>query len=96
MKKKIKKYEIDTFEKFLNVINEDNFDRFIYDFAEFVGCYLQLCKTAKGDSKDVKLNSELVKFKSFCWIDDGKMGIKYINMINNKTGEVNRLRKSKK
>lgn len=90
---KFKKYEIDTFEKFLNVVNEENFDRILTDFAEFVGAYLQLCKNSNRKSK---LNSDRLKFKSFTWIDDGKLGIKYIDVTNAKTGEVSRLKKSKK
>lgn len=90
MKTKPKKYRIDTFEKMLNVVNADNFVEFMYDFSEHVGIYLQICNSQRKnhpESKD-KLNSELVGFKYFDWIDDGKVGIKHLLIHDPKTGEI--------
>lgn len=85
-----KEYNIDTIQKFLNVVNEDNFYRVFIDFAEYVGIYLQIVKSERSKSelnKD-KLNSELVGFKSFRWIDDGKCGIRTLEIHNPDTGEI--------
>jgi len=90
MSKKPKKYNIDSFEKFFNVVSEDNFDRFFVDFASHVGIYLQICKQVRRDNpkKKYKLNSDIISFTSFNWIDDGKTGVTGITVQNHSTGEV--------
>jgi len=87
---KEKKYEIDTFEKLLNVVNKENFDRFTIDLLQWIHYYIQVIDGTKNKYPEVckdKTNWEIAKGK-FIWIDDGKNEMKSVKVTNTKTGEV--------
>jgi hypothetical protein len=98
MSKQPKKYSTDSFEQFFNVVSEENYVRFMSDFSEHVGIYLQICKRIRrSDPKKENLrNSELAKMRSFNWTDDGKIGANELILIDSDTGELKSIKKISK
>lgn len=89
-KKKPKTYHIDDFKKFLNVVNEENFDRLITDFCLWVGVHIETMKKLRAELPEEtkgRENSEICDV-AFVWTDDGKHIITGISMTNPITGEV--------
>lgn len=86
---KYKQYHIDTLEKLLNVINEENFDRFCIDLVQWLGVYTEHISKIRKENPEVKdwKNSEILG-SSFIWIDDKKNDLKFIRIENPKTGEI--------
>lgn len=84
-----KKYSIEGFEQFFNVLSDDNFERLMVDFMQASGVYLSYIKKIREqfpeETKD-KLNWEISTYY-FDWIDDGKNDMKSITVTNPKTGE---------
>ena len=95
MKKK-KEYNIDSFEKLSNVVNEENLEAFLIDFAKFISSYLlyirEFRKKFPEETKG-KHNSQILKIRGFTWIDDGKHEIRLVKIENIFTGEVLELSK---
>ena len=86
--KKTKKYEIDTFEKLCNIVNDENVNNLAVDLASWLLYYnntMSLVRKKHPELKD-KLNTEIGK-ASFIWIDDGKHDIVSTIVKNPATGE---------
>lgn len=86
----IKKYNIDSFEKLINVVTTENVGRLALDLALF----LQYAATMyeefrKQDPKgcEGKTNWEIGNV-SFEWADDNKNELKYVKVEDKSTGEV--------
>lgn len=92
-----KTYDIDSFEKLMNVISDENFERLTLDMIEWMAVYLSYIKEIKAKypkKTKGKLNWELCQ-AGFQWIDDGKHDLKYVELHNKQTGEITRLKESK-
>lgn len=92
MTKEPKKYEIDSWEKLLNVVSKDNFEVFIIDLANylhFYGSSIEDVRNKHPEETKELLNFDIIKSK-FVWIDDGKNDFNAIDIINAKTGEIER------
>lgn len=63
-----KQYTITTIEELINVINESNIDMVIGNLYGMANYWLKLREKYPE-----------VKFKSFTWIDDGKIEVKPLN-----------------
>lgn len=90
-KKKPKQYDINSFERLCNIINEDNFESLTTDLVMWLSYHVRHMKhlrqvLPKKYTKD-KTNWDLGK-SSFIWIDDGKSDMKFIQIKNQLTGEV--------
>jgi len=88
--KKIKKYNIDSFERLCNVINSGNFDVLTLDLLQGLAIYVDNIKTIREkypEETKNKSNWDICEY-SFTWFDDGKNDIKSINVINKQTGEI--------
>lgn len=88
---KPKEYDIDSFDKLLNIINEENFTSLTSDLILFLHYNVKLIKhlrntLPKSKTKN-KTNCQLIS-SSFVWIDDGKNEFKFIKIKNSDTGEV--------
>jgi hypothetical protein len=98
MKSKPKEYNIDSFERLSNVINEHNLGNLIIDIANVFSSYLSYIKDLRikypKETKG-KQNSQILKLTGFTWIDDNKNEIKEIKVENKFTGEVYLLSKKK-
>jgi hypothetical protein len=77
---KAKVYEIDSFEKLVNVVNEENFERLTKDLILWLNFSIELKKAGN------------LKFRAFLWTDDGKIGLTHVKLTNDSTGEVKTLK----
>jgi hypothetical protein len=87
--KKIKEYEIDSFEKLINVANRDNIQSLSNDLILWLMYAIETYEKVREqhpEHKD-KTNWELAKCH-FIWIDDGKNDILKTKIVNQSTGEV--------
>lgn len=86
---KAKKYMIEGFEQFFNVLTEENFERLMTDFMLASGVYLTTIKKMREDFPEEtkgKVNWDISKYH-FQWIDDGKNDMKSITITDPRTGE---------
>lgn len=89
-KKKPTAYEIDTFNKLLNVVNTENFELFVYDLTQYLAFYVgAVAKVRELHPKETEgmNNTDLIR-SHFRWIDDGKNDFKGYEVKNPDTGEV--------
>jgi hypothetical protein len=90
-----KTYDIDTFEKLINVVNKENFDRFTIDFLQWLHYSVDILEAIREKYPEEvkgKTNWEIAK-SSFTWIDDGKNDFKSVKVTNAQTGEVKVIKK---
>lgn len=71
MKKEDKKYEINTIDMVIQVVNEDNIDNFLVDFGNFLRMAL-MNKNLGKMAYAFGAIKELPPPAKFTWIDDGK------------------------
>jgi hypothetical protein len=98
MKNKPKKYEIETFENLINVVNKENFKRLSVDLLLWLNHNVNTMeKIREKHPKECegKENWEIMK-SSFIWIDDGKNDLKEVKLTNTKTGEIKKIKIKKK
>lgn len=84
-----KTYEIDSFEKLMNVVSEENFEALSLDFVKWMAIYLaHVKKVREAHPEETKelLNWEIIE-ASFEWIDDGANDLKEVKVVDSKTGE---------
>lgn len=67
---KEKEYRLETLAQILEVVNEDNIDGFLTDFARWLAIDIQF------RAPELKGKMELKNRGVFRWIDDGKTEIK--------------------
>src|SRR5699024_3221413 len=84
-----KKFNIDSFEKLLNIVTVDNVDNLSIDIYQWLRAYahvLEKLKKEKHEVFDGKSNWEVLQ-ATFMWIDDGKNDYKGTVVTNRQTGE---------
>ena len=87
---KIKKYDINSFERLCNVINEKNFNVFTLDLITWLSVYVRTINKIRAkypEETKNKSNTE-ISAGSFVWYDDNKNDWKGITLINKETGEI--------
>ncbi len=93
MEKEVKTYQIDSWEKLLNLANEENLERILVDFTKWLSFYVsfigEVRKKNPEETKN-KNNYEISKC-TFIWIDDGKNDLIGVEITNKKTGETTRI-----
>ena len=85
-----KTYNIDSFEKLMNVLNDENFQRLSIDFVSWMATYLGHVNHIKKEypkQTEGKDNWEITS-SQFVWIDDGKNDLKSIELKDKSTGEI--------
>lgn len=84
-------YEIDSFEKLINLINEDNFEHLTTDLIMWLGYQIKfMASVRKQFPKSYlkgKTNWDLCQTR-FIYIADGKHDMKSVVLKNTLTGEV--------
>jgi hypothetical protein len=88
--KKIKEYEIDSFEKLVNVVTRENLESLSKDITLWLIYVVEIYEGLRKKNtidKD-KTNWELAK-SHFIWVDDGKNDFLTTKVVNELTGEVN-------
>lgn len=89
-----KRYEIDSFKKLCNIINDDNYEQITTDLCHWLGFHISIMRDIrKKHPKETKgkTNWELAQ-TSFIWIDDGKNDLKAVLVKNKDTGETNTIK----
>ena len=88
-KAKPKTYEIDSFEKLINTINEDNFKHLTTDLLMWLSYNVKFMKVVRKDIPEAKglTNWDLCQTR-FVYIADGKHDMKSVVLKNTLTGEV--------
>jgi len=87
---KPKEYEIDSFDKLVNLINEDNFEDLTHDLMLWLAYNVKVMKMLREKAPEDtqgKQNSEIVR-ATFIWIDDGKHNLREVKLKNDVTGEI--------
>ena len=90
MKTKPKTYEIDTFEKLLNVANGSNVQNLAIDLAQWLIYCTNTIEQLREKHPELckgKTNHEIAKC-TFIWIDDGKNDLNNVKLVKKETGEV--------
>lgn len=92
-----KRYEIDTFDKLINVANSENIERLSIDFLIWINSVTKMFDSIREKHPEFKdrPNSEIAKV-AFIWLDDGKNIIKEFHTKNTETGEINTFKPKKK
>lgn len=96
MKKPYPTFEIDSFEKLINIINEDNFEHLTHDLIMWLGYQVQFMaelrsQLPKKSTKD-KTNWDLCN-TTFIYIADGKHDpIAGVIVKNKLTGEIKNIK----
>jgi hypothetical protein len=88
--KKPKIYDINSFDKLINVASSENFSRLSVDLLNWLMFCVNIIENYRKqypEQSKSKTNSQLIKC-SFKWIDDGKNDLKSIEITNPITGEV--------
>lgn len=89
--KEPKIYEIDSWDKLHNVVNEDNFVLFMTDFANYLGFYVQSIKQMKRHAPELaELSNVEICQSKMRWIDDGENNFDTYEIENANTGEISR------
>jgi len=94
MGKKVKRYEIDSFEKLCNVVSSENFDRISKDLCLWLLYNVIVMKKIRKDHPKETKNKTNWKLSrsSFIWVDDGKNDLKEVVIKNKETGEVQKIK----
>ena len=90
----MKTYNLEKVSQFLDVVNDDNIEVLVNDFAKFLIMYnnsiniyrKELPKETKG-----KTNLEILSAE-FIWTDDGVSEFKEVKIHNKKTGEIRKIK----
>lgn len=89
MEKEPKRYEIDSFNKLINVANKDNVERLAIDLAGWLIYVTNIISDIRENhpkETEGKLNSEITE-AHFIWIDDNKHEMKGVRVTQSDTGE---------
>lgn len=95
---KPKRYEIDSFEKLINVASTENFDFFAQDLLLWLHYSIKAIEKLRVDSPEFckgKTNWQIVNIK-FIWIDDQKTGLTTFSVKDKNTGLVTQFKANKK
>jgi len=86
--KKIKEYEIDSFEKLCNVVTKENVKRLGFDLIGWLVIYAEAIELFRSKYPDYKnyTNWQLAK-GLFIWVDDGNNQMLGFTFVNKDTGE---------
>lgn len=98
MKKKPKRYEINTFEKLINIVNKDNFEGLSTDFLlwlHYTMVTIEALKEKDPEGCKGKTNWEIMQ-SIFIWVDDGKRGISSLQVKDKATGQIHEIKINKR
>jgi len=84
-----KKYEIETLEQLVNIVNDENFEVISTDFVLWLNYMNQTFKQVKEHNPELKdaANSDIAKVV-FVWNDDGIIGLHKAQIRVKETGEI--------
>ena len=91
----MKTYNLKTVSQFLDVVNDDNIEVLLLDFAKFLTIYNNSIKAIReGLPKETEGKTNLDLLQSmFIWTDDGISEITEVKIENSKTGEIKTIKK---
>lgn len=85
-----KTFEISTFSEVCNIVNDENIDLLINDFAKWLIYYNELIKRVREENpKETKniINSKILK-STMIWTDDNKSELTGVSLKTIETGEI--------
>ena len=83
------RYEIDSLERLVNLVNKENIDRISIDLLLWLNYLADFVDKFRAENPKLKDKSNWELFRpTFTWIDDGKNEIDHVKITNEKTGEV--------
>jgi hypothetical protein len=93
IKTKNNTYEISTLSQICNLVNDDNIELLINDFAQWLIYYNEAIKAVRekipNDTEKLK-NTEIAKCK-FVWTDDGVNELTGVITIDKETGKTTKI-----
>ena len=97
MSTKGKTYNIDNLSQICDIVNDDNIELLINDFAQWLIYYNGVMAKVRKENPELekKQNSKIAKC-NFLWTDDGKNELTGVIVKNKKTGETTTTRFKKK
>lgn len=87
-------YQIETLEDLCNVANVNNIDNLCVDLLQWLNHYVYVISKLREANEEItkgKKNTEIAK-GSFEWHDDGKSDFLGVNVIDEKTGTIEKHR----
>lgn len=91
---KTKTYNIDSFEKLINIANKENVERLASDLCGWLLYSEKVISEVREKypkETEGKSNSEILICK-FTWVDDGKNDMLGVDIENKETGEIQEIR----
>lgn len=88
-----KEYEINTFNRLCNAVNEENAERLAVDLAQWLVWYSLVIKEYRDkypEKTKGKTNTQITK-ASFRWVDDGRNDVLAVTLVNKDTGEITKV-----
>jgi hypothetical protein len=97
MSTKGKTYNIDKLSQICDIVNDDNIELLINDFAGWLIYYNGLMTNVRKENPDLeKIPNSKIAGCNFLWTDDGKNELTGVIVKNKKTGETTTTRFDKK
>lgn len=90
----MKTYNLEKVSQFLDVVNDDNIEVLINDFAKFLVMYNNSINAYRKElpkETEYKTNLELLSAE-FVWTDDGVSELTSVKLHNKSTGEIKKLK----
>ena len=89
---KPKEYEIDSFEKLVNVVNRENIQSLTSDLTLWLMYVIETYEKIREAHPELKekTNWEIAKCH-FTWVDDNRNDILSTKIVNTETGEVTKI-----
>lgn len=94
MKRKPKRYEINSFEKLINIVNSENFEMLSTDFLlwlHYTMVAIEALKSKDPDATKGKTNWEIMQ-SIFIWVDDGKNELNSLQVKDKATGQIHEIK----
>lgn len=94
MGKNHKRYEIDSFEKLINIATDENFEGLSTDMLLWLHYTMDVIKALRNKMPEEtkgKTNWQVMQ-SVFIWVDDGKNELKEFSVKDLNTGEISRVK----
>jgi len=89
---KNKNYDISTLSQILDIVNDDNIELLITDFAQWLMYYNETIKKVRKENPDLnKIENTKIIGCNFLWTDDGVSELTGVIIKNNESGETTKV-----
>lgn len=89
---KNKTFEISTLSQICDIVNDDNIELLINDFAQWLIYYNEMIKQVRKENPNLKdIENTKILGCNFVWTDDGVNELTGVIIKNNKSGEITKV-----